>query len=137
MDLRIRTEQRLLVPAFMVVSWIVSTGLLLAWHGELFGTSSVGRGQAGGFVGGSPVVWAEHVSLLALALFAASRGRSDVMGLLLLGPAIAFGLVIVGDRWIDPTWSEEIVRYYTLGWLISLISAIEYYVLFPESVTAS
>jgi hypothetical protein len=110
----------------LVLIWAALTGLLIASHGKpeaylaaTFGRSS--RPDAFEHLNGIAVhVWFLHSALVLLALLAVRRRRTDVLGVLLIGPVIALTIAILGQQWTDPNWFV-VAAVFAIGSLVGAV----------------
>jgi hypothetical protein len=70
--------------------------------------------------------WAVHSCLFLTALSASWFRRSDVLVVLLIGPAMALGLGVLSQQWNDPNWSV-FVGVSLMGWLASTLVGLVYW----------
>jgi hypothetical protein len=67
-----------------------------------------------------------HSSLAITAVAAARSRRSDVLAVLLIGPAIGLAISVLWQRWGDPNWAE-FVGVCLIGWLVGTIVSCVYW----------
>lgn len=127
---------RTLVPAVLVLGWLGLSALLLVAKGnpEAALRGALGRhARADAFehLNGIAIpFWTVHTSLTLVAIAAARSQRSDVLGVLPIGPAIALLIGLLGQDWSDPNWFV-VVAVCAIGWLVSTVVAVGYWVLRP------
>jgi hypothetical protein len=71
--------------------------------------------------------WVVHSCLTLIALSATWFRRTDVLVVLLIGPAMALGLNVLSQRWSDPHWAV-FVGVCLMGWLASTLVSLVYWV---------
>jgi hypothetical protein len=115
-----------------VLIWLGLSALLLVARGDLEATlrGAVGRHarpDAFEHLNGISVrFWAAHTSLTLVAIAAARYRRSDVLGVLLVGPVIALIICVLSQDWSDPNWFTA-VAVCTIGWLASTVVGAAYW----------
>jgi hypothetical protein len=125
-----------LTLAVLVFVWLSLSGLLLVSWGnpEVFLRRALGRYSRADtfeFLNGISVLfWLVHSALLLVGIAAARARRSDVVTVLLIGPAIAVIICLLNEDWSDPNW-YVIVAVCTIGWLVSTIVGGVYWRLRP------
>jgi hypothetical protein len=70
--------------------------------------------------------WVAHSCLTLTALSATWFRRSNVLVILLIGPAMALGLGVLSQRWSDPNW-VVFVGVCLMGWLASTLVSLVYW----------
>jgi hypothetical protein len=106
--------------------WLGLFGLLIIAHGDLEGFLRQIFGQNSrpdAFYDLSRVsllFWVVHSSLTITAVAAARSRRSDVLAILLIGPAIGLAISLLWQRWGDPNWAV-FVGVCLVGWLVGTI----------------
>jgi hypothetical protein len=123
--------------AVLGLLWVGLSGLLVVTRGkpEAFLTTTFGRSsRADAFEhlnGVSTLVWSVH-SLLVLTAIAATRyRRTDVLAVLIIGPAIAASIALLGQQWADPNWFE-VVAVCAIGSVAGTVVGSAYWVLMPR-----
>ena len=90
--------------------WVVTSALLVITRGD---PESFLRSALAGYARRdafndlnrvSILFWVAHSCLLVTAVAAARSRRSDVLTVLLLGPAVALPICYFGQQWSDPEW---------------------------------
>jgi len=133
---RIGPGRNTLTMAVLVFLWISLSGLLLVSWGnpEVFLRRTLGRySQPDTFKhlnGISVLFWLVHSALLLVGIAAARARRSDVLTVLLIGPAIAVIICLLNEDWSDLNW-YVIFAVCTIGWLVSTIVGGVYWSLRP------
>lgn len=132
-----RYWQSLVLLACLLL-WVVTTGLLAASRGEVQGLlrealegsarPDAFRGLDGGFF----LFWLTHSCLTLTAIAASARRRSDVLIVLLIGPALTLALGCLTQDWHDPDWAI-LAGICLMGWLASLIVGTGYWGLKPRA----
>jgi hypothetical protein len=124
------------ILAVLVLLWLGLSGLLVVSHGqpEAFLDNNLGhfsRHDAFQNLNGiSGLAWSIHSLLTAIAIAATWFRRPDVLGVLMIGPAIAISLVLVEEDWADPNWFV-VVAICSIGGLVGAVVAAGYWVARP------
>lgn len=135
---RIGLGRQTLVLATLVSLWLTLTGLLLVARGnpEAFLLRNLGHySRADAFEhlnSGLPFFWFAHSTLVLMAIEAARFRRTDMLMVLLIGPAIALVFNLFYQEWSDPNW-YVLVAVGTIGWLVSTIVGGVYWSLRPTA----
>lgn len=79
---------------------------------------------------GMAYFWLAHSGLSLTAISASWSRRTDVLVVLLIGPAIALGVGVLGQEWSDPNW-VVFVGVCFMGWLASTLVGLIYWGLRP------
>jgi len=72
------------------------------------------------------IFWAMHSFLTVTAVAARRRHRLDVLAVLLIGPGMALGICLFGERWSDPNW-HNIIAICAIGWFVSVVVGAVYW----------
>ncbi len=103
--------------------WLGHTGLLIVAHGDLetYLHEAIRHSRQDAFSDlnrVSALFWVVHSSLALTAVVAARSCRSDVLAVLLIGPAIGLAISVPCQQWEDPNWAQ-FVGICLIGWLAS------------------
>jgi hypothetical protein len=105
--------------------WFGLVGLFVIAHGnlEVFLLETFPNSMRDAFYDLNRVLlffWLVHSSLCLTALAASRSGRSDVLAILLIGPALGLTISLLSQRWEDPSWAV-FVGVSSVGWLAGTI----------------
>ena len=75
----------------------------------------------------SVVFWWLHSLLVVVAIAATWYRRTDVLTVLMIGPALALVIALLGERWADQNWFL-IVAVSSICWLVSTFVGVIYYI---------
>ena len=103
--------------------WLGHTGLLIVAYGNLetYLHEAIRPSRQDAFFAlnrVSALFWVVHSSLALTAVVAARSRRSDVLAVLLIGPAIGLAISVPSQQWEDPNWAV-FVGICLIGWLAS------------------
>jgi len=79
--------------------------------------------------------WVAHSCLSLTALSGTWFRRSDVLVVLLIGPAMALGLGVLSQRWSDPNW-VVFLGVCLMGWLASTLASLVYWGVRSRGISA-
>jgi hypothetical protein len=133
---RVGTLWQLATLVVLVLLWLGLSGLLVLSHGqpEAFLHNNLGRfsrNDAFQHLNGiSLLVWSIHSLLTAIAIAATWFRRTDVLGVLMVGPTFAILIVLLDQNWADPNWFV-VVAVCSIGWLVGSVVAAGYWVAKP------
>jgi len=98
------------VVVALAALWVAASALLVLTRGDpegFFRSTLAGHARRDAFNDlnrASVLFLVAHTCLLVVAIAAARCRRSDVLAVLLLGPAIALPICYFGQEWSDPEW---------------------------------
>lgn len=111
---------------FLFFLWFGLIGLLIIAHGDLeafLQETFRHNSRPDAFYDLTRVTvlfWLVHSSLTMTAVAAARYRRTDVLAVLLIGPAIGLLISLLSQRWQDPNWAV-FVGICLIGWLAGTI----------------
>ena len=138
---RMGSPWRVATLGALVLLWFGLSGLLIVARGdpETFLRTTLrgySRPDAFRFLNGILVLfWLVHSPLVLIATAAARFRRSDVLTVLLIGPAISLVISLLGEKWSDPNWFD-VVAVCTIGWLAGTVVGGVYWGLKPTGTSA-
>jgi hypothetical protein len=117
--------------------WLGLFGLLIIAHGDLEGflhqafRHNSRRDAFYDLNRVSIIFWVVHSSLTITAVAAARSRRSDVLAVLLIGPAIGLAISLLWQRWGDPNWAV-FVGVCLIGWLVGTVVGSAYWLMISK-----
>lgn len=80
--------------------------------------------------------WVIHSCLTATAVAAVRSRRSDVLVVLLIGPAIGLAISLFCQQWADPNWTV-FVGVCLIGWLVGTVVGCLYWLINASAASPS